>query len=194
MELMKDRDGLEVENVVESFFASLDFPRVVNDRVIKKAIVDGISNSVYGITSKTKIQTIDGKITVSRDQVTIGMQISEDEVDRASGFIVSPAAIPPPVVKETITASTNETEPKPEAIKPTDDKKDKLSHIIYKIRLNRSQLYKSYDALANLADKTGILSIKVEAESKDGIDRNWLRNAVEEPIEESGADIEEENA
>lgn len=36
------------------------------------------------------------------------------------------------------------------------------------------------------------ISLKVEASSKEGIDPAWLRNAVEEPIEEAGVEIKKE--
>lgn len=56
--------------------------------------------------------------------------------------------------------------------------------------LNRAQLYQVFNAFGNLAEKAGRIRLTVEAEKADGFDPNWLRNAVEEPLEEAG--IEEE--
>ena len=75
--------------------------------------------------------------------------------------------------------------PEEEIEKPERPTEKKIFHQIYDLRVSRKQLYKCFDAFANLAEKAGELSIKVEFESKDGVDPNWLRNAVEEPIEEA---------
>ncbi len=52
--------------------------------------------------------------------------------------------------------------------------------------------YKCFDAFGNLAEKCGSITIQVEALLEDGIDKNWLINAVEEPIEEAGIRLEKE--
>jgi hypothetical protein len=57
---------------------------------------------------------------------------------------------------------------------------------------NRAQLFKAFQALANLADKSegGQVTVRIEARpaAAGGFDPSWLRNAVEEPLDE--ADIE----
>jgi len=52
-------------------------------------------------------------------------------------------------------------------------------------RLNRQQLYQSFQALGNLTEKAGTLDVTVQGESADGFDPVWLRNAVLEPLEEA---------
>ena len=54
----------------------------------------------------------------------------------------------------------------------------------------RDQVFKAFPAIANLADKSddGRVDIHVEARSEAGFEKTWLRNAVEEPLDE--ADIE----
>ena len=44
--------------------------------------------------------------------------------------------------------------------------------------------------LANLADKAGTIHVTIEAHKEDGFDPVWLRNAVTEPVEESGAEVD----
>ena len=58
-------------------------------------------------------------------------------------------------------------------------------------RADRQQLFGCWNAVANLADKAGTVRIRVEAQCEEGFDPVWLRNAVLEPIEESGADRDE---
>ena len=51
----------------------------------------------------------------------------------------------------------------------------------------RDQVFKSFEAIANLADKSdgGKVSIRVEGSAAAGFDPNWLRNAVGEPLDEA---------
>jgi len=58
-------------------------------------------------------------------------------------------------------------------------------------RADRQQLFGCWNAVANLVDKAGTVRIRVEAQCEEGFDPVWLRNAVLEPIEESGADRDE---
>ncbi|MCL4368770.1 MAG: hypothetical protein M1337_06350 [Actinobacteria bacterium] len=42
-----------------------------------------------------------------------------------------------------------------------------------------------------LAEKAGRVTLTVEASKADGFDKDWLRNAVYEPLEEQGIEVEE---
>jgi hypothetical protein len=46
--------------------------------------------------------------------------------------------------------------------------------------------------LGILLKKSGELKLLIEAQTKEGIDASWLKNAVEEPIEEAGVEIKKE--
>lgn len=61
---------------------------------------------------------------------------------------------------------------------------------IFRFAATRDQLFKTFPALADLTDRAdgGKVSIQVEAASEAGFERSWLRNAVEEPLDE--ADVE----
>lgn len=52
------------------------------------------------------------------------------------------------------------------------------------MRMTRQQPYASFNAIANLADKAGIIEVTVEAVNAEGFDPVWLRNAVE-PLDEA---------
>jgi len=54
---------------------------------------------------------------------------------------------------------------------------------------NRQQLFAAWNGLANLADDAGTVNVTVEARKDEGFDQVWLRNAVIEPVEESGASV-----
>ena len=55
----------------------------------------------------------------------------------------------------------------------------------------REQVFKAFPAIANLADKAddNKVKIQVEANAAEGFDQAWLRNAVQEPLDE--ADIQQ---
>ncbi len=57
------------------------------------------------------------------------------------------------------------------------------------MKVDKPKLYKTFNALGNLAEMSGEINIVVDAQSKEGFDRNRLRNAVKEPLEESGIEI-----
>jgi hypothetical protein len=187
VDLLKDREGLELETISEAFFTSPSFPRITDESVLKKAVAEGVNKGLFGITIKSKVQTIEGKLTVPKEQVTMGKPISEDEVDLSSGFLVTDKIIPK---EEKEPEPVQPAEKEPEEIKVTEE--GKISRISFLLRVNRLQLFKSFNALGNLAEKAGEIFLKVDASSKEGIDPAWLRNAVEEPIEEAGVEIKKE--
>lgn len=57
--------------------------------------------------------------------------------------------------------------------------------------LDAAQLFRVLPALQNLADNSSSVHIHLtlEAEAKDKFERTWLRNAVEEHLDEAGIDI-----
>jgi RecJ-like exonuclease len=57
-------------------------------------------------------------------------------------------------------------------------------------RATRDQVFRAFPAIANLAERSdaGKVTIQIEATSEAGYDPSWLRNAVEEPLDE--ADVE----
>ncbi len=179
-DLIKLEEGTETKDIIDTFFSSPEFPRIVDENVIKRAISKGVKDNLFGIINKDKVQMVKGKSVVPKEQVTIGKEIPIEEIDLSSGYLVSPEIIP---IKEEpeIQPIPKEEPKKPEA--------GKITQIIYSLKVNRQQLYKCFNALGNLAEKTGELSLKIEAQTKEGIDANWLKNAVEEPIEEAGVEI-----
>lgn len=57
-------------------------------------------------------------------------------------------------------------------------------------RANRPTLFTAWDAIANLADAAGEVQVQITAQNDDGFDPIWLRNAVEEPLEETVDGVE----
>ena len=50
---------------------------------------------------------------------------------------------------------------------------------------DRDQLYTAWNALANLADMSGKITVSVHAEAAQGFDKSKLQNGVLEPLKEA---------
>jgi hypothetical protein len=59
-------------------------------------------------------------------------------------------------------------------------------HVQLEFTANRDQLFTAWNALANLADMAGTVSVTVRAEAEKGFDKSKLQNGVMEPLRESG--------
>lgn len=187
LELIKFKEGMETKDIIDTFFSSPEFPRITSEDIIKKAILKGVKDSLIGLTTKDRVQIVEGKPLVAKKHVTMGKEISVEEIDTPSGYIVNPEIIP--IEKESeVPTPTPEDKPK----KPKVPEAGKVTQITYILKVNRQQLFKVFNAIGNLAEKSGELQLLIETQSKEGIDATWLRNAVEEPIEEAGVEIKKE--
>jgi len=117
-----------------------------------------------------------------------------------TGYIVLPAAIEP-VVATSTPEGTPSGEPTPISTTPpasaiptqpagTGGATISQTRVDLHLRLTRPQLYASFNALANLADRAGTIHLNVSAESLQGFDPVWLRNAVIEPLDEAGVETD----
>jgi hypothetical protein len=71
---------------------------------------------------------------------------------------------------------------------PTSGVAEKAIHAVKLVlQATREQVFKAFPAIANLTDKSdeSKVTITVEGHSAQGYDPSWLRNAVEEPLDEA---------
>jgi hypothetical protein len=197
--------GLKVSEIVESFFRDIAPPRLESSSVLRKAIARGVGEGTFAYTSGPQPALgADGKFQVSRDRLVVARPLAEDEVDFESGFLMVPVAVPdaaatpapgiltlrpgtpappgtlpPPGGSGPVPAST------PGAVDTA-----RQGTVRLKFRATRDQIFKAFPAIANLADKSDDrkITVSVEGASTEGFDRSWLRNAVEEPLEEADID------
>ncbi|MGE3267463.1 MAG: DUF499 domain-containing protein, partial [Chloroflexota bacterium] len=197
------RMGVTAADVRDAFFQFLEPPRLTSAEAIRKAIVRGVAEGAFAYTSGY-VPGIgpDGRYQVPYEKTTIGRTLSEDEVDFESGFLMLPTAMPEPPVA-TSTTAPGEIRETPEVVvlpQPTPDpgtatvttatSTQARSSVRLSFEATRDQVFKAFPAIANLAEKadSGKVLIQVQAASADGFDPAWLRNAVEEPLDE--ADVE----
>jgi len=130
----------------------------------------------------------DGRYEVALEKVVLGRPMPEDEVDFDSGFLMLPSAVPPQVSPGPPPPGPFPPPPPPPG--PGPGPSPKVQRVALRFTATRDQLFKAFPALANLADRAdkGTVVVQVEATSEAGFERSWLRNAVEEPLDE--ADVE----
>jgi hypothetical protein len=193
--------GLKASEVLESFFRDIAPPRLESSAVLRKAIARGITEGTFAYTSGSQPTLgANGKFQVSRDKVVAGRTLAEDEIDFESGFIMVPSAVPEEPAAPSIVSSVAEVPtpgpgtpiqsgtpggaPTPTPGAPGGGRQ----HVVrLKFKATRDQIFKAFPAIANLADKSDDrkVTVKVEGTSSEGFDPSWLRNAVEEPLDEA---------
>jgi hypothetical protein len=172
----KVRLGVLTRDVVDSFFSSPGFPRLLTSDVVKRAIVAGVNGTqpafAYWGESEPKVGA-DGRYDLLRARLAYGTSLQEDEIDLEKGFIISPNGVPE--------ARIAPPPPPPPPLPPVTP-----NEITYVIEATRDQLFKAWPALANLAEMAGKVTLRVDARPEKPLDANKLRNAVEEPLDELG--------
>ncbi len=200
--------GIKAAEVLESFFRDIAPPRLESESVLRKAIGRGVAEGAFAYASlENPVLGVDGKYQINRDRVFLGRAIAEDEIDFDTGFLMMPETVPEAVEAETFGATPAPTDSgsqpsvhenttdggKPPDTVPIIDGADRVGRkkrVVLTFEASRDQVFKAFPAVANLADKAdgARVRIRIEGSSVEGFDPSWLRNAVDEPLDE--ADIE----
>jgi hypothetical protein len=200
--------GIKASDVLESFFRDIAPPRLESASVLRKGIARGVAEGVFAYASGgSPVLGPDGRYQVNRDKVILGRSIADDEIDFDSGFLMMPAAIPeapaaPPA--GAFPVDTGAVPPMSVHEDPTEigvgagtesrtrgrEASGRKKRVVFTFEATREQVFKAFPAIANLADKSdgARVRIRIEGSSAAGFDPSWLRNAVDEPLDE--ADIE----
>jgi hypothetical protein len=195
------RLGVSTGDVRDAFFGFLEPPRISSADVLRKAIARGVSEGMFGYTTGSMTLGPDGKYQVNPMKVSLGISMSEDEVDLDSGFLMVPAAVPAPTPPPGVTPpgpgpTPPITPPGPGPTPPLPGGGPSVrTGVRIRFAATREQVFKSFQAVANLADKSdgGKITIQIDGANASGYDPSWLRNAVEEPLDEAnieGIDIQ----
>ncbi len=191
--------GIRAADVVDGFYSFLGFPRLLNSAVVKKAIAKGVQEGFFGYYSGS-VPTLgsDGKYQVPLARVRFNSIVGEDEVDLESGFLMMPQSVPVSVPPP-FTPGTESTSPvdasggaPPLVLTPPDGEhggspsgSGPQTSVEIKFSADRNQLFSAWNAIANLADLAGKVSVTVRADSNEGFDKGKLQNGVMEPLRES---------
>ena len=197
--------GIKTADVVDGFYSFLGFPRLVSSAVVKKAIAKGIADCFFGYFSgSTPALGSDGRYQVPVPRVRFNTAVTEDEIDLESGFLMMPGAVPatapPPTTAGTEPTSVTAVGPgggPPLTLTPTPGaptggpgtsppgEAAAQKSIDINFSADRNQLFSAWNAIANLADLAGKVTVTVHADSAEGFDKGKLQNGVLEPLRES---------
>ena len=193
--------GIKTADLVDGLYSFLGFPRLVNSTVVKKAIAKGIGDSLFGYYSgSTPALGSDGKYQVPLARVRFNAPVGEDEIDLESGFLIMPPALPFPAPSPATTGAGSTgvtgsgisgesalilTPPPGPSDAPGAPGEAAQKSVEINFSADRSQLFSAWNAIANLADLAGKVTVIVRADSAEGFDKNKLQNGVLEPLRES---------
>ena len=187
--------GVETARVTAGFFSFLGFPRLLSSDAVRKAITRGVETGLFGYATGRPTPGEDGRYRIDRNHVAFRRSVAGDEIDLDSGFLMLPAALP---VQPAEAADGGERQPEPEAgTGPALEVQDNTGpgvpvvpgaaderEVALSFTVERNALYGAWNALANLADLAGEVSVSVKAEGT--LDQAKLENGVLEPLRELG--------
>jgi Protein of unknown function (DUF499) len=191
--------GIRTGEIVTGFYSFLGFTRLISEKVIAKAIATGVENRLFGyVGGGVPTLGADGKYQVTPSKVRFDTAVALDEIDLESGFLMLPQAIPQaapaPTAGEPGTAAPG-TAPTPtnpavagEPISethssPASGTLQKLVDLTF--TADKDKIYNAWQAIANLAEMAGGVTVTVHAEKEAGFDKSKLQNGVLEPLREA---------
>lgn len=189
--------GIRCAEVRDGFYSFLGFPRLTSESVLRRAIVRGVSEGRFGYAIvPAPAPGDDGKFQVPLAKVRFQHLVGEDQIDFEAGFLMLPQAIPQPATATpTPSGQPGATSTTPGVVVPpippsgigqpggavsAEQKQLELS-----FTADHTQLFKAWNAVANLADLAGKVTVTVRAESATGFDKSKLQNGILEPLREA---------
>ena len=192
--------GIATARVVAGFFSFLGFPRLLSGDVVRKAIARGVETGLFACTTGRPELGDDGRYQVDWSRITFRRAVADDEIDLDSGFLIVPSALP---------AKPPATTGHPDRVQEDDggysgttaegevregngggDEQPPVSGGAHDLTVSfvadRDEMFAAWNALANLADIAGKVSVNVTVASETALDESRLENGVLEPLRELG--------
>ncbi len=195
------QSGIATNIVLAGFYEFLGFPRLLSAEAVRKAVAEGVRTGLFGYGTRRPLLGDDGRYQIDRTRVAFERVVAEDEIDLDSGFLLVPAAMPEEPSQpgrcstgaDTDNSDSGETdngdasgadEDNGDESTSSDSSRAREVNLAFTVR--PSDLYVAWNALANLADVAGAVSIDAKATLPDGYDKAKLENGVIEPLRETG--------
>lgn len=189
-----EREFIATEEIVKWFFSFLDFPKLLDEAVLRRCIGLGTAET-FAYISAARVEG-DKLIPPRPELVRFGAVTAEGEVDLGPGCYLLSAALATSIKGESAEDEHRGevpmgAEPATDELPSTSgDATDGTNLYRLRIRADASQLFRILPALQNLSDKAKRFDarLEVEAEAQEPFDPTWLRNAVEEHLDEAGVE------
>ena len=190
--------GIPTERVLAGFYEFLGFPRLLSAEPIRKAVARGVETGLFGYATGHPSLGDDARYRIDPSRVAFERPVVDDEIDLESGFLIVPSALPelvplpdqpPRVDNSEIRESGGLGRGKGREDTPhanEDPRSSDSSAIALSFTASQNDLFTAWNALANLADLAGEVSISARATPPQGYDENKLENGVLEPLRELG--------
>ena len=193
--------GIATGEVLKGFYEFLGFPRLVSAEAVRGAVARGVRTGLFGYTTGRPQLGEDGRYLVDRGRVAFERDVADDEIDLDAGFLIVPAAMPE---KQAVPSeeTTSDDDGCDGAVQPgssgdfgEDPSAGDGSGVVYhtgsrqiavSFVADQRNVYDAWNALANLADVAGKVSIQATATAPEGYDKAKLENGVLEPLRELG--------
>ena len=206
---LSERQIVPLDQVVKEFYSSLDFPRLVDADLLRDAIARGTSGGKLAYTAVYQ-QDDEGLYYFPKpDLVYVDRSLRREEIELTGSLLVDadlarsiilPEPEEPGVPGEGVvlplpgTTSGGEQMPFPTPNVPVPPSRlDGAPKHTYRLRMETDKpgAFRAFRAIQNLSDRSDRMAVQIEiqAESDTGFDALWLRNAVEEPLDEADIDI-----
>jgi len=191
--------GRSVPEIVEGFFSFPNFTRLADSIVVRKSVARGVKEKFFGyVAGPAPALAADGRYQVAAKNVRFGSEIAEDEIDLDGGFVMVPETIPQPSPASPSDTPGSVQTPTPGAgpaggfQEPTSPQPPggaaappQPSTVQFSFDADRNKLYAAWQAMANLADLCGNVTVSVKGEPPQNIDKSKLENGVYEPLREA---------
>ena len=197
--------GIPTAAVVAGFFSFLGFPRLRSTGVVSAAVARGVETGLFGYATAAPPLGDDGRYRLDRSRVAFERPVSADEIDLDSGFLILPRALPEPAAAgggpesaqtvQGIAATGGEVR---QTTGPGDDPPPlpgtdpppgpgPAGDVAISFTAGSGNLYEAWQALANLADLAGQITISAKpANPAAPLDPAKLEHNVLEPLRELG--------
>jgi hypothetical protein len=187
------RTFVACDEAVTAVFSYLQFPKLRGEAPLRAAITKGSSDGTLGYTAS---RVGDGEpFTAEPDRVWFRRPVAPDEIDLAPSAYLLSSGLAGLLVHKPEEQTTPEGEPRdqqppgpPPKDAPPITQGTKRLRIVCTV--GKDSLFPLVRTmLTNLADRSDQLRVQmdIDAEAAELFDPAWIRNAVREPLEESGA-------
>ncbi|MXY51432.1 MAG: ATP-binding protein [Gammaproteobacteria bacterium] len=192
--------GIPTADVLMGCFKFLGFPRLLSGEPVRKAVARGVKAGLFGyVTGRPRLGD-DARYLVDRTRIAFERDVADDEIDLDAGFLIDPSAMPETAAPSTETgngaddsggvddggeAQGGETQSSGDEPEETGGAGGRRQVVISFVA-DQSKIYDAWNALANLADVAGTISINASANAPEGYDKAKLENGVLEPLRELG--------
>lgn len=192
------RRVVSAEEIVDSAFSYLQFPKLWSPAPLREAIAKGVTGGLFGYASLA--EATNGGISVRPDGLAFGRPVGSDEIDLASGaYLVGPSytrelGAEPAVEFEAVTSNGGEPGSEGASVSTSGERPGSAAvdgrRMVVEFTASKREVFDALRILTAVSDQAQEMevTVRVQAEAKDTFERTWVRNAIREPLEEAGTE------